>query len=159
MAWLAARPEQTLDPKIAQLFIGGCDDRHRDDALQMIARKQGGIVSIMSGLRDAESPELIAINCLSTGKPHDSVLLVTSQRSIKVELRNAKPYTVNLEHSDVIETKLLRGPSWMAVQIDTHASRFDFRPDDWRRSQHEIVFKVATPRVANLICQAIDSRL
>lgn len=33
----------------------------------------------------------------------------------------------------------------MAVQIDTHASRFDFRPDDPDRTQHEIIFKVATP--------------
>lgn len=71
MAWLAARPEQTPDPKIAQLFIGGCDDQHRDKALQMIAKGQRVLAPIFSGLRETESPELLAINCFSTGKPLD----------------------------------------------------------------------------------------
>ena len=144
-----------LDPTVEQLFIGGCDERHRDKALRQLAKLQGRILPVLSSLRNDETAELLAIGSFD-GKPSQDLLLVTSQRSIQgVGAR----FPNELEHSDVIETSIRRGDYYMIVVIETRTARLDYRPDDTDRFQHMIVFKVATPRVANQICAAIDRRI
>lgn len=146
-----SRQSAAVDPALASLVIAGTD-KGREWGLKVLAKNQDGIRSSL-----APSESALILTPYLGGFGGDMLFVITDQRSI--EFKNGQIKRV-LRHDEVAETSLGTMPNGNTmVKIESEASRMDFRQNDPERFSKIIMVEVATPRVGNTICAAIDQFL
>lgn len=140
-----------VDPELAAV-VTSSTDKDRASALKTLAKCQAGI---RASLEPGEQSLCLAQYMPGVGAY--GLLLVTNRRTAEVK---GGQFVRQLRHDEVAETKLGRMPNGNTlVTIESTAAKLDYRPNDPKRFEKIIFLEVATPRMGNAICAAIDQFL
>jgi hypothetical protein len=120
--------------------------------MKTLAKCQAGI---RASLEPAEEPLCLAQYLPGVGAY--GLLLVTNRRTAEVK---GGQFVRQLRHDEVAETKLGKMPNGNTlVTIESTAAKLDYRQNDPKRFEKIIFLEVATPRIGNAICAAINQFL
>lgn len=141
-------PAEVLDRELEAVLVSS-PGKAREMAVKCLAKNQAGI---RSSLEPGEKPLCIARYMGSMGG--DRMLVVTDRRSADFKKGSVAQ---QLRHGDVAETTLASMSNGdTLLQIESNASRLDYRPNDPMRFEKIIQVQIGTPREAQAICAAID---
>jgi len=136
-----------VDVALEALIVASPDGRKA--ALKSLAANQDGIKGMLA---PDEVAEVISYYMGNFGG--DMLLVITNLRSVAMKKGSIKQ---QLRHDEVAGTTIAQmANGQMLVQIESTASRLDYRPNDTQRFESIMQMQIYTPRQAQTICQAVD---